>query len=84
MAREFRGSGSSEERSDIFASTPTPSSLRLLLTKTVNVEGHVLRTADVTSAFLHAKISGPPVFTRPPEAWQIPENQGKRGGGLEG
>lgn len=74
MAREFKGSGGTEERDDIFASTPTPSSLRLLLLKTVNNQGHVLRTADVTSAFLHAKLVGPAVYTKPPEEWGPPQS----------
>jgi hypothetical protein len=74
VAREFKGSGGTEERDDIFASTPTPSSLRLLLLKTVNNQGHVLRTADVTSAFLHAKLVGPAVYTKPPEEWGPPQS----------
>ena len=72
VAREFKGAAGGEERDDVFAATPVPASLRMLLLKVANDPMYVLRTADVTSAFLHAGLQGPPVYTRPPEEWKAP------------
>ena len=59
VAREFKGAAGGEERDDVFAATPVPASLRMLLLKVANDPRYVLRTADVTSAFLHAGLQGP-------------------------
>ena len=69
VAKDFNTSGTTIKSADFFAPTPSLAALRLLLSLFARNrrQGWVLRTADVSVAFLHAKIpAGQRVFVVPP------------------
>eukprot|EP00959_Pyramimonas_sp_CCMP1952_P454092 9469342-Pyramimonas_sp.AAC.1 len=57
------------DRDDVFAATPTPIGLRILLAIAM-AEKLDVSIGDFSVAFMHADISDENVFCRPPEPWR--------------
>ena len=69
----LRGFGEDVKDEDVFASTTSTASVRMLLSHATDFrsEGHTVCTADVKTAFFNAHVKGGDVvYARPPLEWQ--------------